>query len=114
MSHRLDPEEMVQCPFDPYHKIAAYKLANHILKCRKNHVELDKALEKCPFNALHRFLPKDREQHILECIDKDRVLLNRPRPIDVAPLPPPPPVVSFGTREKRPTSGYDADDWDEG
>jgi hypothetical protein len=110
MSHKLDPDALVQCPFDKNHMIAASKLHNHILKCKKNHPELDKILEKCPFNALHRFLPDERDKHILECIDKDRVLFNRAR---LEPIPPTP-VEIEADRQKRSIVNHDEEDWDNG
>ncbi len=35
MSHLLDPNTIVNCPYDKNHKIAYYKLHNHIVKCKR-------------------------------------------------------------------------------
>jgi hypothetical protein len=74
MSHLINPDSIVSCPYDSSHKIIASKLQNHIIKCKKSHPELDRALEICPFNALHRFLGSEREKHLSECVDRFRAV----------------------------------------
>lgn len=35
MSYEIKPDTLVGCPFDKSHRIAAYKLTAHIIKCKK-------------------------------------------------------------------------------
>lgn len=74
MSHLHAPDSLLICPYDKNHKIQAYKMQAHMVKCKKSHPELDKALETCPFNALHKYLGCDKDKHIKACPDKERVI----------------------------------------
>lgn len=66
-------DALVRCPYDPNHEIKASRLHCHILKCKKNHTELDELLQTCSANVLHRFLEADRESHYQVCPDIQRI-----------------------------------------
>ncbi|XP_065275750.1 gametocyte-specific factor 1-like [Emys orbicularis] len=66
----LDPEKLIQCPYDKSHQIRACRFPYHLIKCRKNHPDIAKQLATCPFNARH-LVPRDEiSHHISSCDDK--------------------------------------------
>ncbi|KAG8129665.1 hypothetical protein E2320_016390 [Naja naja] len=66
----LDPEKLIQCPYDKNHQIRACRFPYHLVKCRKNHPGIVEQLVTCPFNARHQ-VPRDKiSQHISSCDDK--------------------------------------------
>uniref|UniRef100_A0A8C8RPU3 Gametocyte specific factor 1 n=1 Tax=Pelusios castaneus TaxID=367368 RepID=A0A8C8RPU3_9SAUR len=66
----LDPEKLVQCPYDKNHQIRACRFPYHLIKCRKNHPEIVKQLATCPFNARHQVPKAEISHHISSCDDK--------------------------------------------
>ncbi|XP_073174445.1 gametocyte-specific factor 1-like isoform X6 [Lepidochelys kempii] len=66
----LDPERLIQCPYDKYHQIRACRFPYHLIKCRKNHPEIAKQLATCPFNARHQVPRAEISRHISSCDDK--------------------------------------------
>ena len=56
------------CPFDATHQILPHRMAQHIIKCRKNHKGME--MKTCTFNATHIISPAEYQSHILECPDK--------------------------------------------
>ena len=72
MSSTQDPEELVVCPYDPVHRVAAKKLPYHISKCRKQY---DKSGEykTCPFNARHVIPDPEFLYHMETCDSKGAV-----------------------------------------
>ena len=67
MAYRLKDSSKT-CPYDPGHPILSHRMAQHIIKCRKNHPEVN--MKTCVFNATHVIPKKDFLVHILECPDK--------------------------------------------
>lgn len=66
----LDPDKLIQCPYDKNHQIRACRFPYHLVKCRKNHPDIVQQLVTCPFNARHQ-VPRDKiSQHISSCDDK--------------------------------------------
>eukprot|EP00800_Vazella_pourtalesii_P018801 TRINITY_DN6161_c0_g1_i3.p1 TRINITY_DN6161_c0_g1~~TRINITY_DN6161_c0_g1_i3.p1 ORF type:complete len:627 (-),score=148.32 TRINITY_DN6161_c0_g1_i3:88-1968(-) len=63
----MDPEELVVCPYDPVHRVAAKKLPYHINKCRK-HYDQHGEYKTCPFNARH-IIPAPEFQYHMETCD---------------------------------------------
>ncbi|MCG8430619.1 MAG: CHHC zinc finger protein, partial [Candidatus Omnitrophica bacterium] len=64
----MDPEEMIECPYDKTHVIRVKRLKYHLLKCRKNHRRTDQAV--CDFNA-HHVMPRPEYRYDLTvCADK--------------------------------------------
>lgn len=66
----LDPEKLMQCPYDKNHQIRACRFPYHLVKCRKNHPDLVQKLVTCPFNARHQVPRAEISQHISSCDDK--------------------------------------------
>ncbi|XP_028309364.1 gametocyte-specific factor 1 isoform X2 [Gouania willdenowi] len=58
----IDPERLLQCPYDANHKIRSCRFPYHLIKCRANHPKLAKELKTCPFNARH-LVPKHELMH---------------------------------------------------
>ncbi|KAI6661070.1 hypothetical protein LOD99_13792 [Oopsacas minuta] len=72
MSLILDPDDLVVCPYDPVHRVAAKKLPYHISKCRKQY---DKYVEyrTCPFNARHVVPAPEFQYHMETCDAKGAI-----------------------------------------
>ncbi|KAH0628988.1 hypothetical protein JD844_010692 [Phrynosoma platyrhinos] len=66
----LDPDKLLQCPYDKSHKIRACRFPYHLVKCRKNHPTIVQKLVTCPFNARHQVPREEISQHISSCDDK--------------------------------------------
>ncbi|KFW09110.1 Gametocyte-specific factor 1, partial [Eurypyga helias] len=66
----LDPERLVQCPYNKHHQIRACRFPYHLVKCRKSYPEVAKKLATCPFNARHLVPRADLSDHIMKCNDK--------------------------------------------
>ncbi|XP_074709700.1 gametocyte-specific factor 1, partial [Strix uralensis] len=66
----MDPEALVQCPYDKSHQVRASRLPYHIVKCQRNHPQVARMLATCPFNARHRVPQANLRSHIASCPDK--------------------------------------------
>ncbi|NWX77453.1 GTSF1 factor, partial [Alca torda] len=66
----LDPERLIQCPYNKHHRIRAGRFPYHLVKCRKSYPEVAKELATCPFNARHLVRRADLSDHIMKCNDK--------------------------------------------
>ncbi|NXA14636.1 GTSF1 factor, partial [Sapayoa aenigma] len=66
----LDPEKLIQCPFDKHHQIRASRFPYHLVKCKENNPEIAKKLATCPFNARHLVPRAHLSDHIMKCSDK--------------------------------------------
>lgn len=66
----LDPEKLLQCPYDKNHQIRACRFPYHLIKCRKNHPDVANKLATCPFNARHQVPRAEISHHISSCDDK--------------------------------------------
>ncbi|XP_054080583.1 gametocyte-specific factor 1-like [Rissa tridactyla] len=66
----LDPERLIQCPYNKHHRIRAGRFPYHLVKCRKSYPEVAKELATCPFNARHLVRQADLSDHIMKCNDK--------------------------------------------
>ncbi|XP_062502068.1 gametocyte-specific factor 1-like isoform X2 [Corticium candelabrum] len=70
MAH-LDPEELLECPFDPLHQIRAKRFQYHLVKCSKQH---GRPFYQCPNNARHvKTSKEDFDAHKLVCEDRKQV-----------------------------------------
>ncbi|XP_042558240.1 gametocyte-specific factor 1-like [Dipodomys spectabilis] len=66
----VDPERLLQCPYDKNHKIRSCRFPYHLVKCKENHPDIAARLATCPFNARH-LVPRDQlTEHIATCMDK--------------------------------------------
>ncbi|XP_060677051.1 gametocyte-specific factor 1-like isoform X1 [Hemiscyllium ocellatum] len=66
----IDPDDLLQCPYDQSHRIRACRFPYHLVKCRKNFPDKARNLESCPFNARHRIPKAEMKHHITVCVDK--------------------------------------------
>ncbi|EAW96785.1 gametocyte-specific factor 1 isoform X1 [Pongo pygmaeus] len=66
----LDPEKLLQCPYDKNHQIRACRFPYHLIKCRKNHPDVASKLATCPFNARHQVPRAEISHHISSCDDR--------------------------------------------
>uniref|UniRef100_A0A8C8VHS9 CHHC U11-48K-type domain-containing protein n=1 Tax=Pelusios castaneus TaxID=367368 RepID=A0A8C8VHS9_9SAUR len=65
----MDPERLVQCPYDKNHQIRACRFPYHLSKCRENNKKIAQELATCPYNARHRVLKHKLKLHISTCPD---------------------------------------------
>ncbi|XP_035422837.1 gametocyte-specific factor 1 [Cygnus atratus] len=66
----LDPERLIQCPYNKHHQIRACRFPYHLVKCKKSYPHVAKELATCPFNARHLVPQADLSDHISKCNDK--------------------------------------------
>ena len=66
----LDPEKLLQCPYDKNHQIRASSFPYHLIKCRKNHPDIANKLANCPFSAHYQVPQAEISHHISRCDDK--------------------------------------------
>ncbi|KAJ6644722.1 hypothetical protein lerEdw1_013613 [Lerista edwardsae] len=66
----MDPERLVQCPYDKNHQIRACRLPYHLVKCRENNKKIAKELITCPYNARHRIPKLEFNMHVATCENK--------------------------------------------
>eukprot|EP00094_Tigriopus_californicus_P000316 TCALIF_00305-PA protein Name:"Similar to GTSF1 Gametocyte-specific factor 1 (Macaca fascicularis)" AED:0.75 eAED:0.75 QI:0/0/0/1/0/0/2/0/292 len=75
----------VTCPYNESHQILPHRIQYHIIKCAKNHPEMDMAI--CPYNATHH-IPRSQELlHLQDCPDRDAIELQKFRVNDLIPGP---------------------------
>ncbi|XP_071482379.1 uncharacterized protein [Diadema antillarum] len=67
-SSTVDPDELVECPYDKVHRIRVSRFPFHLMKCRKNYV--GKEMFTCPFNARHLVPQPEARHHVANCPDK--------------------------------------------
>ncbi|XP_063043167.1 gametocyte-specific factor 1 [Engraulis encrasicolus] len=68
-----NPDKLVKCPYDPNHMIRQCRFPYHILKCKKNHPEMESELRTCPYNARHIVLKDELSKHMTVCVDQLRM-----------------------------------------
>jgi len=61
-------EEIRTCPYDPSHRILSTRFTRHLVKCQKNHPDVN--MIRCPFNASHIIPEEQYPNHIEMCPDK--------------------------------------------
>ncbi|XP_005109093.1 uncharacterized protein LOC101859274 isoform X2 [Aplysia californica] len=109
--------DYVECPYDETHIIHPLRMPGHLLKCRKNHPNME--LVVCPFNAVHEVRKEELRYHMLHC--PNRSLLEREISLNVlhgvaqdkkvAPLKGCTDLPSFHSR--RPDEDMVDDEWDQ-
>lgn len=77
-----EANELLICPYDPVHRVAAKRFPYHLQKCRKQYSSIGWA--NCPFNARHEVPKEELDYHVSICPDKDIIrqdyeeIINRP------------------------------------
>ncbi|KAM6307980.1 gametocyte-specific factor 1 [Podargus strigoides] len=66
----MEPEALVQCPYDKGHLVPVSRLPYHLVKCQQNNPRAARMLGTCPFNARHRMPSSKLRSHITSCPDK--------------------------------------------
>ena len=82
---RMEPEEeLVQCPYDPVHRILPKRMQTHLIKCRKAVLSqttspyYQRALNMvvCKFNSKHHVQKDELDAHHFKCPDKKEFFSN--------------------------------------
>ncbi|NXO46492.1 GTSF1 factor, partial [Locustella ochotensis] len=85
----MEPDALVQCPYDRSHRVRVSRLPYHLVRCQQNNPQVSRTLATCPFNARHRVPRAHLRSHVTSCPDK--------LPLELPPgTPCPPPRVSPG------------------
>ncbi|XP_019353145.2 gametocyte-specific factor 1 isoform X1 [Alligator mississippiensis] len=63
----MDPERLLQCPYDKTHQIRACRFPYHLVKCRENNRKVAAELATCPYNARHKVPKRELQLHIATC-----------------------------------------------
>jgi len=64
-------EKKERCPYDPNHELLPERMAQHLVKCRRQHPHVKK--EICRFNSTHHVDPENMKKHLKYCRDADLV-----------------------------------------
>ena len=72
----LDPEKLLQCPYDKNHQIRVCRFPYLLIQCRKNHPDVANKLATCPFNAHHQ-VPRAAISHHISQAVAIKVVLSR-------------------------------------
>ncbi|XP_014085441.1 gametocyte-specific factor 1 homolog [Bactrocera oleae] len=60
--------DVVECPYNPAHRLLRKRLQPHLIKCRVNYPQLE--LQKCPFNNTHHIPEPEFCLHVTNCPDR--------------------------------------------
>ncbi|XP_048183569.1 gametocyte-specific factor 1 [Corvus hawaiiensis] len=85
----MEPDALVQCPYDRSHQVRVCRLPYHLVRCQQNNPQVSRTLATCPFNARHRVPRGHLRSHVTSCPDKLPLELP-PDPEDAAGEPPSP------------------------
>ncbi|XP_074386660.1 gametocyte-specific factor 1 [Zonotrichia albicollis] len=66
----MDPDAVVQCPYDRSHQVRESRLPYHLVRCQQNNPQVSRTLATCPFNARHRVPRAILRAHVASCPDK--------------------------------------------
>ncbi|XP_057274320.1 gametocyte-specific factor 1-like, partial [Pezoporus wallicus] len=66
----MEPEALVQCPYEPGHRVRSCRLPYHLVRCQRNHPRLARSLVTCPHNARHRVPQAELRRHVTTCPDR--------------------------------------------
>ncbi|XP_032939195.1 gametocyte-specific factor 1 [Catharus ustulatus] len=86
----MEPDALVQCPYDRSHQVRVSRLPYHLVRCQQNNPQVSRSLATCPFNARHRVPRGHLRSHVSSCPDKLPLELP-PDPEDAAGAPWEPP-----------------------
>ncbi|XP_071277387.1 gametocyte-specific factor 1-like isoform X4 [Agelaius tricolor] len=66
----MEPDALVQCPYDRSHQVRVSRLPYHLVRCQQNNPQVSRTLATCPFNARHRVPRALLRAHVTSCPDK--------------------------------------------
>jgi len=66
-------EETLTCPYNPSHQITRKRMQVHLVKCRKNHPDVD--FVTCKYNSCHHIAKPELKDHEDNCPDRKIVEL---------------------------------------
>ncbi|CAN8207414.1 unnamed protein product [Coccothraustes coccothraustes] len=66
----MEPDALVQCPYDRSHQVRVSRLPYHLVRCQQNNPQVSRTLATCPFNARHRVPRAALRAHVASCPDK--------------------------------------------
>ncbi|NXF28258.1 GTSF1 factor, partial [Rhodinocichla rosea] len=66
----MEPDALVQCPYDRSHQVRVSRLPYHLVRCQQNNPQVSRTLATCPFNARHRVPRALLRAHVASCPDK--------------------------------------------
>ncbi|TRZ11598.1 hypothetical protein HGM15179_015505 [Zosterops borbonicus] len=66
----MEPEALVQCPYDRSHQVRVSRLPYHLVRCQQNNPQVSRTLATCPFNARHRVPRAHLRGHVTACPDR--------------------------------------------
>ncbi|NXS35409.1 GTSF1 factor, partial [Pomatostomus ruficeps] len=72
----MEPDALVQCPYDRSHQVRVSRLPYHLVRCQQNNPQVSRTLATCPYNARHRVPRGHLRSHVTSC--PDRLLLELP------------------------------------
>ncbi|XP_038020244.1 gametocyte-specific factor 1 isoform X2 [Motacilla alba alba] len=75
----MEPDALVQCPYDRSHQVRVSRLPYHLVRCQQNNPQVSRTLATCPFNARHRVPRALLRAHVTSCPDK--------LPLELPPVP---------------------------
>lgn len=70
---QVEHGEYVDCPYNKAHRILSFRLAGHLVKCRKNYPDVEKV--KCPFNSTHIVAKPELNVSGIKCTPKRKYIL---------------------------------------
>ena len=82
---RTEPdEELMQCPYDPVHRILPKRMQTHLVKCKRAvlgqptspYYQRAKNMVVCKFNTLHHVQKEQLEAHHAKCPSKKEFFSN--------------------------------------
>uniref|UniRef100_A0A182LZH8 CHHC U11-48K-type domain-containing protein n=1 Tax=Anopheles culicifacies TaxID=139723 RepID=A0A182LZH8_9DIPT len=89
--------DLLECPYDPAHKLLGHTMARHVSRCRRAYGVLK--IVQCPFNPEHQVPELEMTLHKLECEDREAFeqykfcFTTLISPTKVSPPAAPPPVA---------------------
>ena len=120
---RVDTEEeLLQCPYDPVHRILPKRMQTHLIKCKTSllgqptspYYQRAKSMVICKFNTLHHVQKEELDAHYLKCPSKKEFLSNTTQvssSSDPDKLPGWMKLVDYSALKKKPSP--DEENWED-
>nr|XP_020821819.1 gametocyte-specific factor 1-like [Phascolarctos cinereus] len=71
----MDPDDKVQCPYDPSHFVSESRMQYHLAQCKKKNPKKAKEMASCKYNARHVVPRETLQKH--EAICQDKIVINK-------------------------------------